>query len=401
MPATRAFGGTLTEFALRYGLMTIVAAAIVYGSLYPFAFHDSGSLGADILQFAETWKRPPRSRGDTLANLLLYMPLGLTVMLALSRAGSRTLAAVLALCVGALLSVTMELAQFYDAGRVSTLSDAYLNIAGTAAGIVLAWTGRVPRVKASWPSGGAAAFARFLLLAWLGWRLYPYAPTIDLHKYWHSVKPLFSRSSIAPYDIFRYATLWLSLAFLLQVGLRPKHLTRFVLAAMVCFFTAKIVIIGQHIFPPDILGAILSLFLASLVLRRFGAIGIPLLAALMMMILVLSRVLPWQLAGTQKAFQWIPFFSFLHGSLQIDVISFAEKVYLYGAVLLLLVTAGVRLRIAIILECAVLLATSVLQIFLVRRSAEVTDALLALALGLIYALLSRQSPEKPARAPRA
>jgi len=47
-----------------------------------------------------------------------------------------------------------------------------------------------------------AAFARLLLLAWVGWRLYPYVPTIDLHKYWHSVKPLFT-ADVAVYGILR------------------------------------------------------------------------------------------------------------------------------------------------------------------------------------------------------
>jgi hypothetical protein len=52
--------------------------------------------------------------------------------------------------------------------------------------------------------------------------------------------------------------------------------------------------------------------------------------------------------------------------------------------LLLLVKAGMRLRVAVAVACAVLLATSVAQIFLLGRSAEITDALMALILGLIY-----------------
>src|SRR5258708_16991767 len=60
-----------------------VIAAIVYGSLYPFRFHDFGPLASDLRHFLGTWKDLPRSRGDFLANLLLYAPLGLTVSLAL------------------------------------------------------------------------------------------------------------------------------------------------------------------------------------------------------------------------------------------------------------------------------------------------------------------------------
>jgi hypothetical protein len=108
----------------------------------------------------------------------------------------------------------------------------------------------------------------------------------------------------------------------------------------------------------------------------------------------LARVLPWQWGGAPLAFQWIPFYSFLHGSLQLNLIFFSEKFYLYGAVLLLLVKSGMRLGLAVTLECVILLATSVLQMFLLGRSAEITDALMALLLGLIYWLLRGAEPSR-------
>jgi hypothetical protein len=101
------------------------------------------------------------------------------------------------------------------------------------------------------------------------------------------------------------------------------------------------------------------------------------------------RVLPWRPAATLKAFQWTPFFGVLQGSLRFEIISGFEKFYLYGALILLLVKAGMRLRTAVALECAVLLVTSVVQVFMVGRSAEITDALVALIIGAIYALLRR------------
>jgi hypothetical protein len=133
---------------------------------------------------------------------------------------------------------------------------------------------------------------------------------------------------------------------------------------------------------------------------RYGRFGIPAVAALLMTIVVMSRLLPWRLAATLKTFQWIPFFGFLHGSLQIDVITFSQKFYLYGAMLLLLLRAGMRLRNAVALLCAVLFVTSLIQMFLVERSAEISDALLALGVGLIYALMARLSSGTAAAAAR-
>lgn len=370
--------------------MAIVVGAIVYGSLYPFVFHDAGSFGADFSHLAGTWARPPQSRGDLLANILLYMPLGLTIALALAPGRFRAL--VLAGIGGAVLSLAIELAQFFDAGRVSVLSDFYLNVAGTLAGAALARTSHGRWTKGSWPLGSAPAFARLLLLAWIGWRLYPYVPTIDLHKYWHSVRPILT-PQFGAYDILRYTVYWWSAIFLFQIGLGARRMP-LLFPAMLCFFAAKIVIIGQVITLPELLGAGLAVFLGLSLLKRHAAIGIPCLATLLLLTIILSRVLPWQFGEVRLAFQWIPFYSVLHGSLQVNAISFAEKFYLYGTALLLLVSAGMRLTIAVALECVILFATSFLQTFMVGRSAEITDVILAMLAGVIYAFLRRQSPGK-------
>jgi VanZ family protein len=389
----RALGG-LAGLAQRYGLTVIVAGAIVYGSLYPFVFHDTGSFGADISHLAGTWKQPPQSRGDLLANILLYMPLGLAIALALAPHRPNFRVLVLAGIGGAILSLAIELSQFFEASRVSVLSDFYLNVAGTFAGAALARTSGIGWSAASWPRGSAAAFARLLLLAWLGWRLYPYVPTIDLHKYWQSVKPLLA-PHITPYEILRYAVYWWSAIFLFQTGLGAKRMP-LVLPAVLCFFAAKIVIIGLVITPSELLGAGLAVFLGQPILKRHAALGVACLAVLLLLTIILSRVLPWQFSEVQKAFQWIPFYSVLHGSLQVNAISFAEKFYLYGAALLLLVTAGMRLTIAVALECAILFATSLLQTFMVERSAEITDVILAMLAGVIYMFLRRRPAEKNA-----
>ena len=380
----------LKDLVPRYALMAIVTLAIAYGSLYPFVWRDPGSFGADLLHLAGTWRQPPQSRGDTLANLLLYMPLGLTVTQALGRKTSQGLAWLAALAIGTLLSLCVELSQFYDVSRVSALSDVYLNMLGTLAGCAIAWAGGARLLSGWWRPGAAAAFARLLLLAWVGWRLYPYVPTIDMHKYWHSVRPLLSGAAPAPYDIFRFTALWLSVAFLFQAGLQTQKPVRALAVAMLGYFAAKILIIGQILSWPELLGAVLALVLTPLLLRRYRHFGVPAIAVALLVVVAMSRLLPWQFAAAPKAFQWIPFFSFLHGSLQVDLISFAQKFYLYGVLIALLVEAGMMLATAVALECLLLLSTSVLQMFMVARSAEATDAMLALAIGLVYALMRRQ-----------
>jgi len=235
------------------------------------------------------------------------------------------------------------------------------------------------------------AFARLLLLAWLGWRLYPYAPTLEIHHYWRSLQPVLLAPVLVPINLFRFTVLWLSVGVVLRTGLGRS--TGFFPLVALCYFAAKASIIGQSIALADLLGAVLAIGLTPLLLGRFKSVGFPVTAAAMVAVVVLSRVLPWQFAAVPRSFQWIPFFSFLHGSQQIDAISFAEKFYLYGVTILLLVKAGLGLRLAVALECLLLFATSYLQIYMVGRSAEISDAILALILGLIYGYMRHQYRE--------
>jgi glycopeptide antibiotics resistance protein len=391
------------DLAWRYGLAAMVAILIAYGSLYPFIFHAAGPVTADLSHFLASWRQPLTSRGDVLANLLLYIPLGLAATLAFGHGGGRYLGAAMAVLCGALLSLLIELAQYYDATRVSAFSDFTLNVVGDVAGAVIALTVGARIVRTSWPQGGTPAFARLLLLAWLGWRLYPYVPTMEIHKYWRSLKPVLFAPGVGAHDVFRFTALWLSVIFLFRTGVHRSM--ALLLLAILGFFAAKASIIDQVLFLPELLGAALAFLLSPLILGRVSTIGVPITAAMLLLAVILTRILPWQFALTQKPFQWIPFFGFLQGSEQIGIIVLLQKLYLYGAEILLLVKARIRLRVAVGLECAILLATSLLQTFMVNRSAEISDAFLALGLGLVYAWMRRRyqrDAETPGQsAPRA
>jgi VanZ family protein len=74
---------------------------------------------------------------EFLANVVLFAPLG--VLLVLAFPGVRWWAVVLA---GSLLSVGIELVQLAIPSRVSSVSDVVANTAGTALGLLLAWSRR-------------------------------------------------------------------------------------------------------------------------------------------------------------------------------------------------------------------------------------------------------------------
>src|SRR3954471_12197117 len=119
----------------RFFLLTaLTAAVIVYGSLYPFDFRIPADGEGAVVALLRSWKEMPSGRGDTVTNVLLYLPLGWFGMMAMPRRISVALRLLLIAVGGTTLSLTMELTQYYDIGRVTAADDVYANFLGTISG---------------------------------------------------------------------------------------------------------------------------------------------------------------------------------------------------------------------------------------------------------------------------
>lgn len=66
----------------------LIIAVIVYGSLYPFEFRPISGIEPAALALLKSWKETP-SRGDFIANVALYMPLGFFAVLAIGKGVAR------------------------------------------------------------------------------------------------------------------------------------------------------------------------------------------------------------------------------------------------------------------------------------------------------------------------
>lgn len=144
-------------------------AAIIYRSLYPFDFHNNRSDAFRAL--LSTWNTSS-SRGDLIANVVLYLPFGFFAVRSLRNQSSLRRILVVFAC-GATLSAAMELMQFYDAGRQSAMSDVYANTAGALLGS-LAGAGLSRELTlgaiGKW---NRRPFVVMLLSCWLAYRLFP------------------------------------------------------------------------------------------------------------------------------------------------------------------------------------------------------------------------------------
>ncbi len=360
--------------------MAAIVTMIAYGSLFPFDFHtDIGGIGPWGTLLA-SWNKPP-GRGDFISNILLYLPLGFVGAMA---SGRRASLRRLALCVsiGVLLSVSVELLQYYDGGRDTEATDFYANALGTLLGASGGWLfGREFR----WPFLRELSDNRvpvLLLAAWLGYRLYPFVPTINLHKYWDALKPVVLYPQLTPLGLVRQTAIWLCICILTEkiAGLRSGRLYWLFAAFTV---SAGILVISTRISVAQVAGIALA-FVIWRLLRGIPRAQVAAAAALLLGGYIIAyRLEPFQFMPEGERFSWMPFLSLMRGSIDTDVQAFFEKFFLYGGLIWLLVQAGMATRIASLLVAVGLLATSGVEIFLPNRSAEVTDALLAMASGWI------------------
>ncbi|HLW75688.1 MAG TPA: VanZ family protein, partial [Bryobacteraceae bacterium] len=141
-----------------------IVAVIVYGSLYPFHFFARPLAEGPFWTLLACW-RIPADRDDNISNFLLYLPLGLSVTRA---ARKHWLGAIGAIVLGFALSMSMEMTQFYDPGRVPQMADVYANTAGAIAGAGFALL--LPRKPMREP------FAMLMVAVWAGYEMFPRFP---------------------------------------------------------------------------------------------------------------------------------------------------------------------------------------------------------------------------------
>jgi VanZ family protein len=285
------------------------------------------------------------------------------------------------------MSVTMELAQYFDAGRVTAADDVYANLAGTmlgslgATGLYGRW--RVPLTAEI--SGHSIPIA--LIAAWAGYRLYPYVPTIDLHKYWNALKPVILAPTLSLESLYRHTTIWLTIFTLITALVGPRRSAMLAPMFSACVLAARVLIVNTVLSVAEIAGAAAAICLWPIMLalphrRRAAALFVLLGAAV-----IVERLQPFQFQPVARDFGWIPFRSLMAGSIAVNVMAFFEKSFLYGSLLYLFTEAGGRLRAGAFIVAGALFATSWAETYLPGRSAEITDLIMALLIAGGVALL--------------
>lgn len=370
----------------------MMAAVIVFGCLYPFAFRQPADDIGPVHKILESWAEW-HGRADFLSNILLYMPFGFFAVLASRSEAGAWRGIFFAVLAGSALSISVELIQYYDEGRTTAAIDAYSNILGSGLG---AMAGSVIGGNSRWTLFREMSGRRvpaLLLVAWLGYRLFPYLPVIDAHQYWAALQPVVRHPSLTAYDLFRDTAIWLTVGTLVEaVGGQRRFSHLFPLVAGAAL-VARLVIVGTPLSMAEIVGA--GLAFAWLVLAGGTRLSAAVVALLLGAAVVDQRLEPFQFGATAGHFVWIPFLSFMRGS-EADVVSFLQKSFLYGSLIWLPTEIGLRLSSSAALVAAALLITSWAESHLPNRSGEITDAVIAVMIAAVIGLMNSAEERKRA-----
>lgn len=281
-----------------------VAGALLYGSLLPFDFqwaraveHHGGALEALLAALAAPrWAEAAAGQSslgisfaasDVLVNLLLYIPLGIALRMALRpRRWGRATELALVLLVGLCLSWGVEAAQSLLPARVASLSDIACNAGGALAGGLIAvplWQGiklgafalyvRGARWRGGWRSvmdrpGVAMAIAGVNALVIVVW----YVREVGRSAGGGAVLP-FEDAFGLPYDLgalllgealLVYAGLGCLLLLLTYTGTRRLAMNAVVLGVVLLALAAELTRALTRNAVPDITGVLLALAAASI-----------------------------------------------------------------------------------------------------------------------------------------
>ena len=163
-------------------------------------------------------------------------------------------------------------------------------------------------------------------------------------------------------------------------------------------FVGKVLVKDNTLQLDDPLSAGIAWLLWMVLLRRLpGKFSV--LAVVFASMIAAERLEPFRFEALPRAFGWLPFASFMQGSISVNIQAFCQKFYEYGGLIWLLNRTGLGLPIGTLLTAALLLITSVAECWLPGRSAEATDAIMALALGVAFGMLPETERQSAATAP--
>lgn len=332
----------------------IVLALIVYGTLYPWTFQSNPYASPErLLRSLPTLTR--WTIVDGVLNVIIYVPVGLTMYLQLRHSAGRVIGWLLTVAFAFALSFSLEYAQFFQRTRIPNAADIVTNTTGAALGAALAglWVRYSSRLRMRSP------ITLLLWGIWIAALLFPLIPSLGFYGVRMKLRGFVVLSGSAAVA----ACLQWFIAGTLLARRRPEWI-----GVTLLLVPAQLFFAGRQPTLSMLAGAVAGAAAALL------PVGRRVHAALAVMLLVVWQLAPLEF-GHFHPFSWIPFEDAV-SSANIAVI--LTKVFVHAGCIALLVRAGISLRVSAICVALLLAATEVGQMWLPRRTPSSTDPLIAL-----------------------
>ncbi len=345
-----------------------------YGSLYPFDFqYNAHSINSFYDTLWTTSKH--QSISDIFGNIALFLPYG--IIIAIKNLPKQHISSIIYFLCGLVLATILQILQLYTPSRDPNIQDIFWNMAGTGFGFLIGkFLIRAPNPENLIPV--TLSIEWLLIGSWISFQLLPFVPTLDLGLIWSNLKQFRPPFHLSISSFLSQITGWLMAGFLLKKTLPKFNNSIF---ALVIFITLliKLFLVDTTIEPSAYIAGLISVIIWQIGLSKSPNYKTVLLILLLTTILI-NGIFPLKILPNPQAFNWIPFYGFLTGSMLINTQNLLEKLFLYGGLIWIFPKQNKH----IIIIALILLTSGIefFQIYLSHHTAEITDPILILILAL-------------------
>jgi VanZ family protein len=332
---------------------------------------------------------------DVIVNVALYIPLGFAGHLAFRRNRLPAFSIYAPVLLGLLLSIAMELTQLLVPTRDTSMADVVTNTIGSGIGVVLGLAFEAIMTRNHWPSRTrnyrvADRGALLLAFCWAAWLLFPFFPALRSFELSRRLAVFEQSRLIDPVPLASAVASWYAAGLLLTAAGTRIHRAWFALTLLA--IPAQFLIADRQPLPSLLLGAIVGVVL--FIARHPAGAPSKVEASIFLAVIAVRGLAPFHFVAEPTPFNWVPFVPMLSGDWQSLAGVLLEKTFYYGTALWLLRATGLRLAPSILLVAAVLASIEIAQIHLPGRVPETTDPILAVLLGFVLAILSRETGKR-------
>jgi len=312
---------------------------------------------------------------DVIANIVVFVPQGAISVIAFRSRIASGAGAIL-------LSLLIEFLQTGILSRHPSWRDVACNGMGGILGATLCFGLRHRmRLIQRWHIAPVVCFAS---LCWIIWWTFPFVPSFRFGRVSQALQFFWSIPPVAAIGDYFFGSL------ILMAILRVYAAPALVVAALFICTPIRLFIQTLSLSAP----MVAAVAAGALIARRCFPEGAPKREALIAGIalfgwLLFSQLQPFTFQSTPTSFSWLPLLPLIEGERAGTLPIICRKLLLYAGCIWMLHRSSLALGKATFLVTIMLSVTELIQPYLPGRTAEITDALLAIAAGVFLALYSR------------